>query len=137
MSPSSMPVSGEIRNRPQVPDDVWSELKKLVGDFHYILKIDGIRLVPFWVSDAVETILGYTPEDCLSTPNWWSRGLYRDDKETAQEAITRLFNKGSLVHTYRFRTKDGVYVHVDDQLRVLMHDRRLSFVVGCWTQRDD
>lgn len=47
-----------------------------------------------YVSDYVEDMLGYTPEEWLSTPNFWLKIVHPDDKERAAAIARDKFESG-------------------------------------------
>lgn len=61
-----------------------------------------------FVSDYVETMLGYSQEEWLSTPNFWLSLVHPDDKEMAAQQAAANFSKGQQgVNRFRWLTKDG------------------------------
>ncbi|HEV2801277.1 MAG TPA: PAS domain S-box protein [Pyrinomonadaceae bacterium] len=76
-----------------------------------------------FVSDYVETMLGYTVEDWLSTPNFWLSIVHPEDRERAAREAAAIFTSGK-VGTSRFRwmRKDGRAVCVEAQSSVILED---------------
>ncbi|MDQ1557933.1 MAG: hypothetical protein QOD32_993 [Pyrinomonadaceae bacterium] len=61
-----------------------------------------------FVSDYVETLLGYTVEDWLATPNFWLSIVHPDDRERAARTATETFESGRVgTNEFRWMTKDG------------------------------
>ena len=86
-----------------------------------------------WVSDSVKRILGYEVEEALA-PDWWIDCLHPDDKEAAVEKTSILMTQGHLVQEYRFRSKDGHYLWMQDEASLLRKaDGRPKEIVGFWT----
>jgi PAS domain S-box-containing protein len=86
-----------------------------------------------WVSDSVKRILGYEVEDALGR-DWWIDCLHPDDKEAAVKKTSILMTHGHLVHEYRLRSKDGLYLWMRDEARLLRDaDGRPKEIVGFWT----
>jgi PAS domain S-box-containing protein len=86
-----------------------------------------------WVSDSVKKILGYEVEEALA-PDWWTRCLHPDDKETAVKKTAILMSEGRLMQEYRFRAKDGQYFWIQDEASLLRDaDGRPKEIVGYWT----
>ncbi len=119
-----------------VPTDVRREIHSLQGDVFYILKVIGLHVVPYWVSNTICEIFGISVDDCLGESLWWSNRLHPDDRFRAQEGLTTLFKDGVLNHTYKFCHADGQYLTVDDRLKVFKYDGRVSYIVGVWTVID-
>ena len=86
-----------------------------------------------WVSDSVKRILGYEVEEALA-PDWWIDCLHPDDKEAAVKKTSILMTQGHLVQEYRFRSKDGHYLWIQDEASLLRKaDGRPKEIVGFWT----
>lgn len=88
---------------------------------------------PTWVSPNIREILGYTPEEALE-PGWWQAHLHPEDRALAIREIPVLLEKGHLVQEYRFSRKDGQWIWVRDELRVVRDAAgRPVQIVGAWT----
>ena len=86
-----------------------------------------------WISDSVKRILGYEVEEALA-PDWWIACLHPDDKEAAVKKTSILMTQGHLVQEYRFRSKDGHYLWMQDEASLLREaDGRPNEIVGFWT----
>ncbi len=68
-----------------------------------------------FVSDYVETMLGYTVDEWLSTPNFWLTIVHPDDREAAAHTAAESFAAGSEMSSQQFRwmTKDGRIIWVE------------------------
>ena len=88
---------------------------------------------PSFVSSNIKNLIGYGPEECLDNPKWWSENIHPDDVQEAIWNLSRIFEKGRVVHEYRFRHKDGGYKWVRDEL-ILCRDPEGNPVefVGSW-----
>jgi two-component system cell cycle sensor histidine kinase/response regulator CckA len=76
-----------------------------------------------FVSDYVQTMLGYTVEEWLSTPNFWLAIIHPDDKErAADEAASTFANGGRSTVEFRWLTKDGREVWVESNYVVITDD---------------
>jgi PAS domain S-box-containing protein/putative nucleotidyltransferase with HDIG domain len=103
----------------------------------YALKIEGDQIRQHWVSENIQAQFGYTLEEAL-LPNWWVDHLHPDDKKQAQENFLSIFEKGSVNHQYRFLCKDGKFIWVQDQLRLIHNEGNGSKeVVGVWIDITD
>ncbi|CAN5768561.1 hypothetical protein BH10CHL1_BH10CHL1_07840 [soil metagenome] len=61
-----------------------------------------------FVSDYVETLLGYSKEEWLATPNFWLSIVHPEDKEAAAHKAAADFSNGQGgVNQFRWLTKDG------------------------------
>lgn len=79
-------------------------------------------LVTTFVSENVEAILGYTPEQVLQSPRFWAERVHPSDRETFL-TISRTTAETSLCTVvYRFRRADGEYRWLTDESRVVSGD---------------
>lgn len=70
-----------------------------------------------YVSEAIETLLGYTADDA-ARPGWWSHAIHPDDYDHCLAAFADLRPGKSVSLEYRLRHKQGHYVWVYDNLAV-------------------
>jgi sigma-B regulation protein RsbU (phosphoserine phosphatase) len=99
----------------------------------YVLTVTPTGFDSEWVSDSVRRILGYEAEEALA-PDWWLDQLHPDDKNAAVEKTAILMSEGHLVQEYRFRSKDGHYLWMQDEASLLRDaDGRPEEIVGFWT----
>jgi PAS domain S-box-containing protein len=67
-----------------------------------------------FVSDYVETMLGYTVEEWLATPNFWLSIVHEDDRELAAQTALATFASGKVgTNQFRWVAKDGRAVWVE------------------------
>ena len=67
-----------------------------------------------FVSSYVETLLGYSQEEWLETPNFWLSIVHPDDRETAASVARQTFESGKPgTNQFRWVTKDGRIVWVE------------------------
>ena len=99
----------------------------------YTLRMHDGSLMPGWVSDNIEHILGTTVADALA-PGWWLDHLHPEDRAAVLARQSRLLSDGHLDHEYRFVADDGRIFWIRDQMRVVRRDIQASLeVVGTWT----
>ncbi len=72
-----------------------------------------------FVSENVTKQLGYTPQDFTDTPGFWASHIHPEDAARAFAESQQLFEQGIYRHEYRFRTKDGRYLWVFDEMRLI------------------
>jgi PAS domain S-box-containing protein len=74
-----------------------------------------------FVSDYIETMLGYTVEEWLSTPNFWFSIIHPDDQEATAAAVASDLAKGRTNNSREFRWigKDGRVVWVQSNSAVI------------------
>jgi PAS domain S-box-containing protein len=66
---------------------------------------------------AISELTGYSYDEFQEiSPDIWIEHIHPDDRERVIEAVNLLFEKGEkLREEFRFRTKDGNYIHVEDR----------------------
>jgi diguanylate cyclase (GGDEF)-like protein/PAS domain S-box-containing protein len=76
-----------------------------------------------YVSPQVMDIMGYTPEECTSTPDFWIRILHPDDREAVQAEDLRTNETGEpFVMEYRRFAKDGRLVWIRDEATLVKNE---------------
>ena len=84
-----------------------------------------------FVSDKVKDILGYTPEEWMSDPNFWSDHIYDEDREqTVNYCIDH--TKQAINHTFDYRMvkADGGIVWIKDVVSVITKNGKPSIICG-------
>jgi PAS domain S-box-containing protein len=99
----------------------------------YSLKLEGLKPVPYLISENVRQLLGFTVEQAISF-DWWFGQLHPDDRRIPERIISETLANGESCTEYRIRRKDGIYVWVEDNQRLVCdatgEPREL---VGVWT----
>lgn len=99
---------------------------------NYALRLEDGRMVPEWVSENVERLLGYAQAE-LMEPGWWISAVHPDDLDDAMRATQQLAYSGSAYHQYRVRRKDGSFLWVLDTMEALYGTNgEMVGVVGAW-----
>jgi diguanylate cyclase (GGDEF)-like protein/PAS domain S-box-containing protein len=76
-----------------------------------------------YVSPQVTDIMGYTPEECTSTPDFWIRILHPDDREAVLAEDRRTNQTGEpFVMEYRRFAKDGRLVWIRDEATLVRNE---------------
>jgi adenylate cyclase len=87
-----------------------------------------------FVSENIKDLLGYEPKEYLDDRNFWVERLHPEDKDRILSKFPNLWKTGAFEQEYRFRKKDGDYLWVNDQLRVVKDENdEPKEVVGAWT----
>lgn len=97
----------------------------------YALRVaDGVtRTVQ--VSANIERISGHTVAEALQD-GWWVAGLHPDDRHAAFAGL--LPGETATVHEYRFAHKDGHYLWIRDEQRLIRDaSGQAAEIVGAWT----
>ena len=102
----------------------------------YSFEVTGENNATF-VSENIKDLLGYEPREYLDDRNFWVERLHPDDKDRVLSEFPDLWETGTFEQEYRFRKKDGEYLWVNDQLRLIKdEDGEPREVVGAWTDID-
>jgi PAS domain S-box-containing protein len=74
-----------------------------------------------FVSSYVEKMFGYTPEEWLSTPDFWSQCIHPDDRERVVTDIARIFagERGGETMQLRWLTKDNRLIWGETHLTII------------------
>jgi PAS domain S-box-containing protein len=73
----------------------------------YIAEL-GATTTTIYVSPQVETILGFSPEECMSDPQLWVKQLHPKDRAAARELVAQARENGEpLSHEDRMFARDG------------------------------
>ncbi len=77
-----------------------------------------------FVSDYIETMLGYAPVEWTSTPNFWLTIVHPDDKERAGREALAIFNGGvGGRQEFRWVARDGRVVWVEGHSSVILDEQ--------------
>jgi PAS domain S-box-containing protein len=77
-----------------------------------------------FVNSYVETMYGYTPQEWLSTPDFWTGSLHPEDRQRVMETAARHFASGGAgggVQVSRWLTKDNRVIWGETHIKVV-HD---------------
>jgi PAS domain S-box-containing protein len=75
-----------------------------------------------FITPQIEGILGYSPEEFSSKPDFWQSLLHPEDKDLVLDVIHRMITKGeNITCEYRLRARNGDWVWVRDEA-VLIND---------------
>lgn len=85
---------------------------------------DSTRQQINFVSGYVETMLGYTPEEWTSTPNFWRQIVHPADRERAATTAAEKFARGGVgENEFRWITKDGRTIWVVSRSRTILDEQ--------------
>ena len=88
-----------------------------------------LRLI--YLSPNAERIMGWSPEDV--GPEWWIENVHPEDRERVLRNVERLMREGELIHSYRFRRKDGNYIWIQAYAKVIDRIKETYRIAGYWT----
>ena len=91
-----------------------------------------------FVSENVDSIMGYSPWEMLEDPGFWFSRLHPEDAKRVTDQVGALLAKGGGTLEYRFRHRGGNYIWVQDTFKVMRDDAgRTLEVVGSWADISD
>jgi PAS domain S-box-containing protein len=86
-----------------------------------------------FVSENIQTIMGFSPEEMITDPKCWPDRLHPEDAARVLDELAPLIEQGGGTVEYRFRRRDGHYVWVQDTFRALYDDAGHPLeLVGAW-----
>lgn len=109
------------------------EIKKLFTDGAVILfKCEARENLPLtYVSENCSEILGFNASHFLNKENGWTECIHPDDKEDAIDCLRRVLeHKEKTLSEYRFRKKDGTYIWLRDELKLIENEDGTAAILG-------
>jgi len=98
----------------------------------YSLKIAAQNLVTEFVSENVESLLGFTVAEAMS-PDWWREHLHPEDRERLLASWPGMTSKAQSSDEYRFQRKNGDYIWLRDEKRLSRDDGGEPVeIIGSW-----
>src|SRR4249920_3089678 len=84
-----------------------------------------------FVSESLHPIMGYSPQEMLDDPDFWTTHLHPQDARHVLADVFRLVSQGGGTVEYRFRHRDGHYRWFQDTFKVIPDDAGRPFeIVG-------
>jgi PAS domain S-box-containing protein len=91
-----------------------------------------------FVSENVDSVMGYAPWEMLEDPQFWSSRLHPEDAKRVFAEMFPLIEKGGGTVEYRFRHRGGNYLWIQDTFKVMHDDAgRPMEIVGSWADISD
>jgi two-component system cell cycle sensor histidine kinase/response regulator CckA len=98
----------------------------------YAFELDGEKISPVSISDNIETLFGYKPIETL-TPTWWAEALHPQDRQSLADWLPELIRLNQVARDYRVRHKDGQYLWVRDERRLVRNPQAKPIeIIGSW-----
>src|SRR5262245_58115271 len=119
---------------------VMNDLETLVGAspaIIYTTQVSGDYACTF-VSDNLDSIMGYAPWEMRDDKKFWVKRLHPDDAGRVFSEMDGLISQGGGALEYRFRHRDGHYIWIQDTLTVAHDDAgNPREIVGSWADVTD
>ena len=91
-----------------------------------------------FVSQNVETIMGFSGWEMIEDPEFWLKRLHPNDVKTLFDRMAPLIEAGGGAIEYRFRHRDGHYVWIQDTFKVVPDEAGKPYeLVGSWADITD
>ena len=123
------------------------ELREARGRLQYLLTVTpGImytnqasgNFACTFVSQNVETIMGFSGWEMTEDPEFWLKRLHPNDVKTLFDRMAPLIEQGGGAIEYRFRHRDGHYVWIQDTFKVVRDESGQPYeIVGSWADITD
>src|SRR4029079_9767106 len=98
----------------------------------YLLQIKDEKFITEWVSESLKTLTGHERSEALAA-GWWADHIHSDDRARVLAELPRVFTGDRLDLEYRFRHKDGGYLWLHNESRLLRDQSGDPLeVVGSW-----
>jgi two-component system, cell cycle sensor histidine kinase and response regulator CckA len=99
----------------------------------YALRVERDQLPLIWVSGNLEALTGFVAEDG-AVEGWWESRIHPDDRPRILELQPRVLEVRLLSQEFRFQRKDGTYIWIRDQKRLVRDaDGVPAEVIGSWS----
>lgn len=108
--------------------------------FHELLTTSGIifyhcsleKSFPLlFLSDNVEEILGFPADDFFEDDSFWRKRIHPDDLEHVSNRFKKVFETGSFVVEFRFRSRGDEYIWLRDEVKLVRDaDGQPESIVG-------
>lgn len=96
-----------------------------------VWEADAITYKSTFISDKVKCILGYTPQEWLSEPDFWQNHIYPGDRKEAMEFYhSRLNNTKNHTLDYRMIKSDGSIVWIRDMVTSIKENGKPKWLRG-------
>ncbi|MFP4006420.1 MAG: PAS domain S-box protein [Spirulinaceae cyanobacterium] len=90
-----------------------------------------------FISDNTSQLLGYSKAE-MQEPGFWASHIHPNDAPTVLgESNLKLLQQGEYAHEYRFQHKNGHYIWIYDQLKLVHEDNNPLEAIGYWIDISD
>lgn len=86
-----------------------------------------------YISENIRGQLGYVPEDFTGDSEFWVSHIHPDDRPQVIQDVPKVFESGHQILEYRFRIKDGSYLWMRDELKLVCDKNgKPNHLAGFW-----
>lgn len=136
--PAVLISASDITERKQTEKEVIStkaRLEHLLAESSVIIYSSNAT-PPFgatYISENAKDIVGFEPSDFLNDAGFWANQIHPDDTAKVFEELPKVFKFGHHTHEYRWKKKDGKYIWLSDELRLVYDEQGNPIeMVGAW-----
>ena len=87
-----------------------------------------------FIGNNVINLAGYEAHDFMGDPNFWIDHIHPDDIDMILGELPRIFDKGLHSYDYRFQHKDGRYIWIRDEMKLVRNAKSEPIeIIGFWT----
>ncbi|SFP44152.1 bifunctional diguanylate cyclase/phosphodiesterase [Hydrogenimonas thermophila] len=98
--------------------------------YHVTITKEGEKF--YYISNAIEELTGFTPEEVKSQQNWWYQHVHPDDKECINKRKEKFIKNEKFQSQYRILRKDGTYIWINEQIVILENNNGVKELAGFW-----
>lgn len=102
-----------------ISERLFHRIMNIVPEIVYVSMFDGSVK---YISDGIEKLIGYKPDEIYNTRNLLFQLVHPDDKEKVSKQIQKLQNGSEATIEYRLLKKDRTYVWVSDHLNTIKNE---------------
>ena len=86
-----------------------------------------------FISENVRTVFGYEPHEFINDTKFWITHIYPEDIPLVLNKLPLILEKDCFCHEYRFMHKNGNYLWMYDELRLIRDEKGVPVeCVGFW-----
>ncbi|MEG5052443.1 MULTISPECIES: PAS domain S-box protein [unclassified Microcoleus] len=82
-----------------------------------------------YISDNVQTIVGYEPQEVLADSKFWSSRIHPEDRPQFLLNFSDLSEENNCICEYRFLHQDGIYRWLRTELKLLVNSRGIPIEI--------
>ncbi|MBD2428702.1 PAS domain S-box protein [Phormidium sp. FACHB-1136] len=98
----------------------------------------GLDYTITFISQNIEGMVGYTPEEIIGWEGFWAQHIHPDDADRVMEELGEFFQQGHSVHEYRWKHRQGHYRWMMNELSLVCdHQGQVQEIVGYCIDIDD
>lgn len=91
-----------------------------------------------FISDNVIQMVGYEPQEFIENSSFWFDHVHPEDQPRIPEDVSRVFEQELSGYEYRFLHKDGRYIWVRDEMKLVRgEDGNPIEIIGFWVDITD